>query len=715
MYHYLYTNDMRVSTLEEKSKLFADMFLSDSLPSAQENKSVNNNGNTIGFYLNFIRKGNSAKVASNGNIRKVILNFIKTFQFPNPRTNDSYSKAKEDGILLAPLREIVGILFLLTQINEDEAYLTKDEILDFIFYNDDIAKTKAVNRVKVIYDIIEHRTDGVKKPSIAQKDDRHWNHEDRQINELLSVLEWSEFIVIKENKIRLNILDSEDQEYKSDLLDIITFSEYWNDDIASTDFKELRESYFLYVDSHIEYEQEVDNSIIENRQKEYETYLLNESGLSSSSVPNYIRAIKKENIKKLDGYKNETNIYKISNPLQFAEVYKEMKESPNFESLNDAIGNRALNASLKKYLEFLYWNENNKKISISVLIDKPHQRIFFGAPGTGKSFNLNEEAKEYFERNYERVTFHPNYMYGNFVGAFKPFPKILRDQEGKPLKDENGNIKETITYEYVPGPLMRILVKALINRETNYLILIEEINRANVAAVFGDFFQLLDRQADGESEYPITTSEEVRIYLDMEFSHINDEDIKTYISDKIGSEYERLVLPSNLYIWSTMNSADQGVMPMDTAFKRRWDFTYIGIDDALDDPKIAAEFENYRFKISKDSTVKWNDFRTEVNKRLSRHGVPEDKLLGPYFISKSVLESEDIDKLTDTIKNKVLMYLYDDAGKPYRNNLFIAEKSSTYSALCRSFEENGKAIFKKPLEIEDRDILENISDEDDEI
>lgn len=617
MYHYLYTNDMRVSTLEEKSKLFADMFLSDSLPSAQENKSVNNNGNTIGFYLNFISKGNSAKVASNGDIRKVILNFIKTFQFPNPRTNDSYSKAKEDGILLAPLREIVGILFLLTQINEDEAYLTKDEILDFIFYNDDIAKTKSANRVKVIYDIIEHRTDGVKKPSIAQKDDRHWNHEDRQINELLSVLEWSEFIVIKENKIRLNILGSEDSEYKSDLLDIITFSEYWNDDIGSTDLKDLKQSYFSYVDSHIEYEQEVDNSI--------------------------------------------------------------------------------------------------KKMIKPILIDKPHQRIFFGAPGTGKSFNLNKEAKEYFGSNYERVTFHPNYMYGNFVGAFKPFPKILKDQEGKSLKDENGNIKETITYKYIPGPLMRVLVKALKNKDTNYLILIEEINRANVAAVFGDFFQLLDRQADGESEYPITTSEEVRIYLDMEFSDIDDEDIRTYIDNKIGSEYERLVLPSNLYIWSTMNSADQGVMPMDTAFKRRWEFVYIGIDDVLEDPKIATEFESYKFKISKESTVKWNDFRTEVNKRLSSHGVPEDKLLGPYFISKSVLESEDIDKITDTIKNKVLMYLYDDAGKPYRNNLFTAEKSATYSALCRSFDENGKAIFKKPLEIEDKNItMEDISDEDNE-
>lgn len=262
---------------------------------------------------------------------------------------------------------------------------------------------------------------------------------------------------------------------------------------------------------------------------------------------------------------------------------------------------------------------------------------------------------------------------------------------------------------------MRILVKALKNRETNYLILIEEINRANVAAVFGDFFQLLDRQADGESEYPITTSEEVRMYLDMEFSNVGDEDIRTYINNKIGSEYERLVLPSNLYIWSTMNSADQGVMPMDTAFKRRWEFTYIGVDDALENPQIAAEFGGYRFKISKESTVKWNDFRTEVNKRLSSYGVPEDKLLGPYFISKSVLESEDIDKITDTIKNKVLMYLYDDAGKPYRNNLFIAEKSVTYSALCRNFDENGKAIFKKPLEIEDKNILvEDVNDEDNE-
>lgn len=361
-----------------------------------------------------------------------------------------------------------------------------------------------------------------------------------------------------------------------------------------------------------------------------------------------------------------------------------------------------LKNKIKELNKIMNGEDEQNEYQIAIKIDKPHQRIFFGAPGTGKSYNLNVEAKEHFGSKYERVTFHPNYMYGNFVGAFKPFPKVLKDKDENPLKDEYGNVKESITYKYVPGPLMRILVKALINRETNYLILIEEINRANVAAVFGDFFQLLDRDANGDSEYPITTSEEVRLHLSMELLKENiDDDTRNYIYDKIGNEYERLVLPSNLYIWSTMNSADQGVMPMDTAFKRRWEFVYIGIDDVLEEPKIASEFENYKFEITSESTANWNDFRNEINDRLSSLGVPEDKLLGPYFISRSILESGNVEKITETIKDKVLMYLYEDAGKPHRNNLFVAEKSGTYSDLRENFDNNAKAIFKKPLEIKD--------------
>lgn len=341
-------------------------------------------------------------------------------------------------------------------------------------------------------------------------------------------------------------------------------------------------------------------------------------------------------------------------------------------------------------------------------INKPHQRIFFGAPGTGKSYELNKEAQEYFGNNYERVTFHPNYMYGNFVGAFKPFPKILKNSDGSIKKDEDGNIQETITYEYIPGVLMKQLVKALKKPNENYLLLIEEINRANVAAVFGDVFQLLDRDGKGQSEYIIATSRELQEYLKKEFDGY---DLAENVKQNLGDDYSRLYLPSNLYIWATMNSADQGVMPMDTAFRRRWEFRYLGINDAAD--LSIEEFSNYKFKINSTETVSWDKFRRELNKKLSSLNIPEDKLIGPYFISKSILEDSDLDKLTETIKNKVLMYLYEDAAKAYKPLLFAEGKYSTYSSVCKYFDENALNLFKGNLDIETEVISENaVIDED---
>ncbi len=333
-------------------------------------------------------------------------------------------------------------------------------------------------------------------------------------------------------------------------------------------------------------------------------------------------------------------------------------------------------------------------------INKPHQRIFFGAPGTGKSYNLNKEANKYFGYNYDRVTFHPNYMYGNFVGSFKPFP----EETGE--KHPNGENKKAIIYKYVEGPLMRMFVKAMLNPSTNYLVLIEEINRANVAAVFGDFFQLLDRK-NGKSEYPITTSEDVKKYLKDAFEADGvDREVLNYIKNELGENYEHLILPPNLYIWATMNSADQGVMPMDTAFKRRWDFNYIGVNDALEDEKTREEFKNYKFKINDDEVATWDSFRREVNSVLSSCRVAEDKLLGPYFISKVILESEDIEDLTENIKNKVLMYLYEDAGKAHRSTIFNMDKAGTFSELCSNFMKNAKSVFKATfdkLEVEEND------------
>lgn len=404
---------------------------------------------------------------------------------------------------------------------------------------------------------------------------------------------------------------------------------------------------------------------------------------------------------------------------------------------------------------------------------KSYNRIIFGAPGTGKSFRLNKEARESNFAEITRVTFHPDYSYSQFVGTYKPVMvkseskvtdenirqiiEILQDKtktaqekydllydkfkdnnlttlpfllglytddnfttlkkDGSATADDNSaernhgkairpyiNLKsqydnETISYKYVPGPFLRTLVAALKSGKSgnpqNYLLIIEEINRARVAAVFGDVFQLLDRNANGESEYEIQTSE----------------DMRNYLAEQLGGNpynYKALKLPNNFYIWATMNSADQGVFPMDTAFKRRWNFEYIGIDeevtnynsDSVEEKEQKEKMRNYQIPVKSEKGIflKWDLLRCAINKRLlSVCGVNEDKLLGPYFISENDLKTA-IEKRADFInlfKSKVLMYLYEDAAKIRVKNFFagVSEDEMTYSKVCDEFEKKGILIF----------------------
>lgn len=314
--------------------------------------------------------------------------------------------------------------------------------------------------------------------------------------------------------------------------------------------------------------------------------------------------------------------------------------------------------------EINYYSEVSSKYS--------RNRIIFGAPGTGKSYKLNEDLKNLLVNGgeYERVTFHPDYSYANFVGTYKPVP----------LKDENNN--EIISYKFVPGPFMRILVKALKSAQTNsaqpYLLIIEEINRSNIASVFGDVFQLLDRDSCGASEYSIQTSEDLRLYLWNELGG----DIDDYSSIKI---------PNNMYLWATMNSADQGVFPMDTAFKRRWEFTYLGINEnevGIDECEVS---------LKNGARINWNNLRRAINEVLINEvKVNEDKLLGPYFISKDNLD--DSGKFVDTFKNKVIMYLFDDAAKHRRAILFSGCKNyNLFSEICTEFDKKGVSIFSEEV------------------
>ncbi len=316
--------------------------------------------------------------------------------------------------------------------------------------------------------------------------------------------------------------------------------------------------------------------------------------------------------------------------------------------------------------------------------DFPRNHIIFGAPGTGKSWTINKDLKDLIgddnDADYERVTFHPDYSYANFVGTYKPVPD----------HDENG--KEIITYDYIPGPFMRIYVKAMENARSGnarpFLLVIEEINRANVAAVFGDVFQLLDRDEYGVSIYPIEASE----------------DIKNYLAKKLGGapeDYAKIKIPNNMYIWATMNSADQGVFPMDTAFKRRWDFTYLGIDDS--DTDIRNKTVVLGSKIRK--RVEWNELRKAINSFMAKLKINEDKQLGPYFIARSIVVPEsgneiDRNKFIDTFKNKVIMYLFEDAAKQKRETLFAGcgEKNKRYSKICEVFDEIGIGIFNEEIQ-----------------
>lgn len=312
------------------------------------------------------------------------------------------------------------------------------------------------------------------------------------------------------------------------------------------------------------------------------------------------------------------------------------------------------------------------KFTTDIDLDFDRNRIVFGAPGTGKSYQLEEDRETIIGMGggYERVTFHPEYTYSSFVGCYKPV-------------SENGKIE----YKYVPGPFMRVLVNALRSGLSEnpkpYLLVIEEINRAKVAAVFGEVFQLLDRDSKGTSDYEINASE----------------DVKKYLSDELNGSldsFDKLRIPNNMYIWASMNSADQGVFPMDTAFKRRWSFEYKGIDENED--KVGGNIVLGEGDSAYE--VNWNTLRKAINYVLAHtYHINEDKLLGPFFINEDVFAfGEDgmiknPAKFKKVFKSKVIMYLYEDAAKQQKNKLFSGCDSTKYSSICDAFDKTGIDIF----------------------
>ena len=336
----------------------------------------------------------------------------------------------------------------------------------------------------------------------------------------------------------------------------------------------------------------------------------------------------------------------------------------------------------------------------------PRNLIYFGAPGTGKSYQLNELARDSFaKKNIRRVTFYPDYTYSQFVGCFKPY-------------SEPGN--KEISYEFVEGPFLKTYLEAIAHPYDNFVLVIEEINRANPAAVFGDVFQLLDRDTSGNSVFPVAAPKEMAGCIGRYLNALKDDvDVRDAIERYYDPDMDfdnfsemacdDLSLPPNMYIWATMNSADQGVFPMDTAFKRRWSFKYMGIDAEADKPledgRIISKIE---VSISKDTQIVWDKLRRKINGLMKDLKINEDKFLGPFFISPNDLN----DRFADVFKDKVLLYLYEDIGKLKRGRLF-RDETATYFELCEQFENDGVAIFKG-IELADVVVDKTTKDESEE-
>lgn len=302
------------------------------------------------------------------------------------------------------------------------------------------------------------------------------------------------------------------------------------------------------------------------------------------------------------------------------------------------------------------------------------QTIYYGCPGTGKSYevkkktegehgektiwysneknekgkyprveNPSDDEKKGLSNNIFRTTFHPDYDYATFVGSYKPIK----------------NDKDILDYQFVPQVFTNAYVTALRHPDDPIYLIIEEINRGNCAQIFGDLFQLLDRDEQGESVYPIEP----------------DTELAKYLKSLQDVPYEELKLPHNLHIYATMNTSDQSLFPMDSAFKRRWAMEYMPIN--YEHPKAS------RFEITiAGNKYLWVEFLKMVNEMILDATSSEDKQMGEFFIKSDISEKE--------FTNKVMFYLWNDVCKDLYNPHHV---SSTYFMRIEKPKQDEKEYF----------------------
>ena len=370
----------------------------------------------------------------------------------------------------------------------------------------------------------------------------------------------------------------------------------------------------------------------------------------------------------------------------------------NYEALKHYIvssDNRTYNKVIRNLtrVEYVAKEDSEKKES-----NNPYNMLVYGAPGTGKSYMLDElveaEAKKWeakfvqeemgtrpeievdhvkeFKRQYvKRITFYEDYSYENFVGCYKPKPvdDLSRIDISYDNKKIEGQIEEKkISYEYEVGPFVETYIKAKNDPYHDYYLFIEEINRAKAASVFGDIFQLLDRE-NGESKYEISPEYSLKKYLRDNINGYQDKSIEDIT----------MKLPNNMYIWATMNSADQGVFTLDSAFKRRWSFHYKDIVDYKRGKDICLMHDG------KPQYINWDVFRMSINNVILLAGFDEDRCIGSFYFSDDELEKiekytncsseEEKRSMENPFVDKLLAYLRQDVFRMDLERIFCGKNN----------------------------------------
>lgn len=427
--------------------------------------------------------------------------------------------------------------------------------------------------------------------------------------------------------------------------------------------------------------------------------------------------------------KSDISILDFDDPDEFKPILDDLSNQEKFRGYNkNGRGNNQYSSAIKRYWEFLAadkkWPLLNKfKENTNITKDNhPLQTIYYGTPGSGKSHKVKKLIEGINEDFVFRTTFHPDSDYASFVGCYKPKTSCVKSHQLKKTLDElkeeakditsqpagnkvsqiiefvtkyatllpiiveeydevqsmqnllnkhlgfanetyltyivdyvNANQKQEskISYEFTPQAFTKAYVKAWQNSGEPVYLIIEEINRGNCAQIFGDLFQLLDRK-DGVSEYPIDADNDLQDYLEKELG-----------IGHAGIANGKLRLPSNLNILATMNTSDQSLFPMDSAFKRRWSWQCVPIEYE-EKKRDGYKNDSYDFTINIDNnSYSWIDFLKKTNDRIYKATDSEDKQMGNFFITHDVDEDEFVDK--------VMFYLWNDVCKEEvrtKNNFF---------------------------------------------